>query len=103
MTGYMMFMPAEEVVRLNISVEEAMKMVISGGVLTPVEEQVRPASGAQFALSHKIDQQIRARQTTILNKSDLVPPGDAPASGDKPASADKPEVPAQTGGPNQTS
>lgn len=100
MTGYMMFMPAEEVVRLSISVEDAMKMVISGGVLTPVEEQVRPASGAQFALSHKIDQQIRARQTTILNKSEIAPPGDG-TTADKPA--EKPEVPAQGGDPGQTS
>lgn len=74
MTGYTMFLPADEVVRLDLSVEEAMKIVISGGVLTPAAETVRPASGAQFALTHKLNEQIRARQTTILNKSDIARP-----------------------------
>jgi len=97
MTGYTMFLAADEVVPLDISVEEAMKIVISGGVLMPLAEHVRPASGAQFALSHKIDQQIRARQTTILNKSDLVPPGESAPPPDQPATGEKPEVPAASG------
>jgi uncharacterized membrane protein len=89
MTGYTMFLAAEEVVRLDITVEEAMKIVVSGGVLTPMQETVRPASGAQLALTHKINEQIRARQTTMLNKSDLAkPPADAGQEA-KPAEAPK--------------
>ena len=59
--------------------------MISGGVLTPASEQVSPVSGAQFALSHKINEQVRARQTSILSKTDMVkaleekrPEGDTP-------------------------
>lgn len=88
MTGYTMFLAADEVVRLDISVEDAMKIVISGGVLMPLSEHVRPASGAQFALSHKIDQQIRARHTTILTKSDIEKPADKPT--EPPAEPAKP-------------
>jgi len=84
MTGYTMFLAADEVVRLDISVEDAMKLVISGGVLMPLAETVRPASGAQFALTHKLDEQIRARKTTILNKSEITNPAEQPAEGDKP-------------------
>jgi len=34
-SGFLLFVPAEEVVRVPISVEEGMKMVISGGVFVP--------------------------------------------------------------------
>jgi uncharacterized membrane protein len=69
MTGYCMVMPADEVLQIDISVEEAMKWVISGGVLSPSAQSVKPASGAQYALSHDISEQIRKRQTSILQKS----------------------------------
>jgi uncharacterized membrane protein len=69
MTGYCMVMPAEDVIQIDVSVEDAMKFVISGGVLSPKEQQVKPASGAQYALTHDISEQIRKRQTTMLQKS----------------------------------
>lgn len=69
MTGYTMIMAAEDVIEVEMDVEEAMKFVISGGVLPPKEEQVRPASGAQYALTHAINEQVRKRQTSILRKS----------------------------------
>ncbi|MCA8916170.1 MAG: DUF502 domain-containing protein [Planctomycetes bacterium] len=72
MTGYCMIMPAEEVIQVDVTVEEAMKFVISGGVLAPREEMVKPASGAQYALSHTINEQIRKRQTTMLRKADAL-------------------------------
>lgn len=68
MTGYTMVVAAEEVIQLNITVEEAMKFVISGGVLAPQEEQVKPASGAQYALAGGINEQIRHRHTAILRR-----------------------------------
>ena len=69
MTGYCMIMPADEVIQVDVTVEEAMKFVISGGVLPPKEEAVRPASGPQYALTHSLNEQIRKRQTTMLQKS----------------------------------
>lgn len=69
MTGYCMIMPADEVIQVDVTVEDAMKFVISGGVLAPKEEQVRPASGPQYALSHTINEQIRKRHTAMLRKS----------------------------------
>ncbi|MCC6466582.1 MAG: DUF502 domain-containing protein [Planctomycetes bacterium] len=69
MTGYTMFVAADEVLQLDITVEDAMKLVISGGVLAPKAELVRPASGAQFALAHSINEQVRHRHTQILRKA----------------------------------
>lgn len=70
MTGYTMIMPADDVIQVDMTVEEAMKFVVSGGVLPPSDEQVKPASGAQYALTHSINEQVRKRQTTMLRKSD---------------------------------
>lgn len=89
MTGYTMFLAADEVVKLDINVEEAMKIVISGGVLMPLQETVRPASGAQLALTQKINEQIRARQTTMLSKSDIAKP-DSGKEETRPPEAPKP-------------
>lgn len=69
MTGYTMILPAEDVIQVDMTVEEAMKFVISGGVLAPKDEMIRPASGAQYTLTRTINEQIRKRQTAILQKS----------------------------------
>ncbi|MCA8912654.1 MAG: DUF502 domain-containing protein [Planctomycetes bacterium] len=69
MTGYTMILPADDVIQVDMSVEEAMKFVISGGVLAPKDELIRPASGPQYALTRTINEQIRKRQTAILQKS----------------------------------
>ncbi len=41
-SGFLLFVPKKELVPLSMSVEEALKMVISGGILTPPDH--RPAS-----------------------------------------------------------
>lgn len=71
MTGYTMVVAAEEVLQLDITVDQAMKFVVSGGVLPPVEEMVRPSSGAQLALSGGINNQLRDRQTRLDQRSAL--------------------------------
>lgn len=72
MTGYTMIMPAEDVIQVDMTVEEAMKFVVSGGVLPPIGEHVKPASGAQYALTHTINEQVRRRQTTMLRKAETL-------------------------------
>ena len=46
-SGYLALVPEEEVVSTTLSVDEAMRIVISGGVLTPEEivEKVGPPVG----------------------------------------------------------
>ena len=38
-SGFLLFVPREEVVPLDMSVEEAVKMVISGGIVTPPDRR----------------------------------------------------------------
>jgi uncharacterized membrane protein len=50
-SGFLLFVPKKDLVRLNMSVEEAIKMVISGGIVTPPdrrnpEEKVKPRVSA---------------------------------------------------------
>jgi uncharacterized membrane protein len=49
MTGYAIFVPAEEVVPLPITVDEALRTIVSGGVLIPPQE--RPALAATELLA----------------------------------------------------
>jgi uncharacterized membrane protein len=39
-TGYVITVPKEEVVEVNLTIEEALRFIISGGVITPTEHQV---------------------------------------------------------------
>ncbi len=38
-SGYLLFVPKDDVISLNISVEEALKLIISGGSIVPVERK----------------------------------------------------------------
>ncbi|HET8759854.1 MAG TPA: DUF502 domain-containing protein [Nitrospiria bacterium] len=48
-SGYFLFVPEQEIIPLSMSVEDGMKMIISGGMYTPAsgEEPVASGSGAQ--------------------------------------------------------
>jgi uncharacterized membrane protein len=46
-SGFLLFLPKEDVVPLTMSVEEAIKMVISGGIVTPPDR--RPAAEQKIA------------------------------------------------------
>ena len=47
-SGFLLFVPRKDVVFLDMSVEEAVKMVISGGIVTPPDR--RPAAEQEVAL-----------------------------------------------------
>ena len=40
-SGFLLFLPSKDVVRLSMTVEEGIKMIISAGMLTPSEKQKR--------------------------------------------------------------
>ena len=44
-SGFLLFVPREEVVPLDMSVEEAVKMVISGGIVTPPDRRSEKEQG----------------------------------------------------------
>jgi uncharacterized membrane protein len=49
MTGYAIFVPAEELIPLPITVDEALRTIVSGGVLIPPQEM--PALSATQILA----------------------------------------------------
>jgi len=42
-TGYVVFVPRRDIIELPMTVEEAMKLLVSGGVIIPPSEMVEPA------------------------------------------------------------
>ncbi|HXP30049.1 MAG TPA: DUF502 domain-containing protein [Stellaceae bacterium] len=48
-SGYLMFVPRRELITLAMSVEEGIKLVISGGIVTPPDRRPRPATPPQIA------------------------------------------------------
>ena len=38
-SGYLLFLPRRELVVLSMSVEEGIKMVVSGGIVTPIDKR----------------------------------------------------------------
>lgn len=50
-TGLMVLVPRRDLTPLNISVEEAIKLIVSGGIITPLENAKPPAGGGgRFAI-----------------------------------------------------
>ena len=52
-TGFLMYVPREDVIELSLSVEEAAKLVISAGLVVPDENQKRLAEMANAAKRNK--------------------------------------------------
>ena len=44
-SGFLIFVPKDDIVKLSMSVEEAMKMVISGGIVTPPDHRSKAEQG----------------------------------------------------------
>ncbi len=52
-SGYLLFLPRRELVELSMSVEDAIKMIISGGIVTP--EDLRPVEQQEIKLVGSAD------------------------------------------------
>jgi uncharacterized membrane protein len=42
-SGYLVFLPREQMIHLDMSVEDCMKMIVSGGIVTPPYKGSTPA------------------------------------------------------------
>jgi uncharacterized membrane protein len=71
MTGYTVFVPVEDLVPMPFTVDEALRVIVSGGVLTPPQEAV--AVDARAALFHAAAAR-RAHGSPDPNPSDLRQP-----------------------------
>ena len=60
MTGYTTFVPAEKVIPVPISVDEALRVTMSGGVLIPPREKIR---------SQPLDDVTQAREALAAERA----------------------------------
>jgi len=86
-SGFLLFVPKKDLVPLTMSVEEAIKMVISGGIVTPPDR--RPESEQAVAVTtavayEEMDLLREKARTTIL-----VPKGSRPGDQSAAAKADQ--------------
>ena len=44
-SGFLLFLPAEDLVELDLTVEDGLKLVISGGAVTPAHIEELPFGG----------------------------------------------------------
>ena len=49
-SGFLLFVPRQDIVLLDMSIEDGIKMVISGGIVTPPDERVQHVPPGQSAL-----------------------------------------------------
>lgn len=57
-SGFLIFVPKDDIVKLSMSVEEAMKMVISGGIVTPPDH--RSAAEQAQSKMHSTEHDVQA-------------------------------------------
>jgi uncharacterized membrane protein len=56
-SGYLLFLPRRELVSLSMTVEEGIKMVVSGGIVTPPDLRPPPQRGRKLIGAAKGDTQ----------------------------------------------
>jgi uncharacterized membrane protein len=61
-SGFLLFLPRDELVTLDMSVEEAVKMVISGGIVTPPDRRPKRLQDKPVVSSKTYEQQDIARE-----------------------------------------
>jgi uncharacterized membrane protein len=66
-SGYLLFVPKKDLVSLSMTVEEAIKMVISGGIITPPDRRPRAQRDVTLTAAHTYE------DVDILRERDRAP------------------------------
>jgi len=66
-SGWYAVFPQREAIDLDLSIEDAFKVLISGGIVSPEVPQVKPSVNA-----HKPSKQIMVKNTLVTEKSGLI-------------------------------
>ena len=75
-SGFLLFVPKKDLIRLSMSVEEAIKMVISGGIVTPPDRRSEPEKTVQLtsAQTYETLDVLREKERALV----LAPKGSRP-------------------------
>jgi len=77
-SGFLLFVPKKELIRLTMTVEEAIKMVISGGIVTPPDRRPQKdqvISHASAATYEEVDIIREKDRAVVLASKRGLPPG----------------------------
>ena len=66
-SGFLLFVPKEDLIRLDMTVEEAIKMVISGGIVTPPDRRSEAEKAVKMASAHTYE------NLDVLREKDRAP------------------------------
>lgn len=66
-SGFLLFVPRKDLVKLSMTVEEAIKMVISGGIVTPIDRRPAEEQAIPQAAAHIYE------EVDILREKERVP------------------------------
>lgn len=85
-SGFLLFVPKKDLIRLSMSVEEAIKMVISGGIVTPPDRRSEPEKTVQLtsAQTYETLDVLREKERSLV----LAPKGSRPGEKQMAASND---------------
>ena len=75
-SGFLLFVPKKDLVHLNMNVEEAIKMVISGGIVTPPDRRPESEKAIKLASAHTYENLEILREKEGLTV--LTPKGSRP-------------------------
>ena len=75
-SGFLLFVPKKDLVHLNMNVEEAIKMVISGGIVTPPDRRSESEKTIKLASAHTYENLEILREKEGLTV--LTPKGSRP-------------------------
>lgn len=73
-SGFLLFVPREDVVELHMSVEEAIKYVISGGIVTPPDRRTEAMRNGSRRVSARAYEQRRLTSQPTDAPADETPP-----------------------------
>ncbi|MEW6621389.1 MAG: DUF502 domain-containing protein [bacterium] len=71
-SGFLIVAPVSEIIPLNISVEEGLKLVISGGFIVPSDKFQLPNEVSRIKISEKVEE-IRGNMSKLQNSKSQIP------------------------------
>ena len=76
-SGFLLFVPKKDLIRLDMGVEEAIKMVISGGIVTPPDRRPEAEKSVKLTSAHTYENLdvLREKERALV----LAPEGSRPA------------------------
>ncbi len=77
-SGFLLFIPEKDVIHLDMSVEEAIKMVISGGIVTPPDRRAQALKDIPLtsAATYEINDASREREGRLHHSRSTPRPGE---------------------------